>query len=271
MKKNILTLILNSWCFIGTVSGLDVVIPAAPKDQATLDLAISCIRSNMKFIVDKIYVISPHKISSKADWFPESNFPFNLNDLNRILTDQVKADPLVSKDRAGWYLQQLLKLYAGKIIPNLSRDYLVVDADTLIFRDLELYRDRMPCYATGEERHDPYFQHMARLLPGLKKIEPRSGIVHHMLFQQQVLDDLFEEVEEFWGQPFWQAFLLSVDPQTAHSGASEYEIYFNYLALRKIPRVIRDLRWKNEPKLRIWRADSREGWDFVSYHAYMRS
>ena len=36
------------------------------------------------------------------------------------------------KDRTGWYLQQFLKLYAGRVIPRI-RDYVIVDADVVFF------------------------------------------------------------------------------------------------------------------------------------------
>jgi hypothetical protein len=272
MTKDTMRRSLFSLIFLPvSLFGFDVVIPAVTKDQATLDLAISCIRSHLAADLGNIYVISPTQITDRADWVPEERFPFQLEDVRHILAERTKVNRSIVADRAGWYLQQLLKLYAGKVIPNLSSDYLVVDADTLIYKHIRFYRDGLPCYATSTERHEPYFTHMARLLPGLMKLERPSGIVHHMLFQQPVLERLFGEVEAVWGCPFWEAFLLAVDPKQAFSGASEYEIYFNYLTLRHIPRVIRDLRWKNESHLRYWPLDASLAWDFVSYHAYARA
>ncbi len=34
--------------------------------------------------------------------------------------------------RAGWYLQQLLKLYAHAVVPGLSEHYLVLNADVFL-------------------------------------------------------------------------------------------------------------------------------------------
>ena len=55
-----------------------------------------------------------------------------------------------------------------------------------------------------------------------------------MVFQRDVLQDLFSQVETHHNQPLWQAFCRCVDPQDdlRLSLASEYEIYFNFVFSR---------------------------------------
>ena len=43
--------------------------------------------------------------------------------------------------RNGWYLQQLLKLYAGLTIPNILENYLVVDSDVFFLKPIHFYED----------------------------------------------------------------------------------------------------------------------------------
>jgi uncharacterized short protein YbdD (DUF466 family) len=82
------------------------------------------------------------------------------------------------------------------------------------------------------------------------------------------MKELFRLVKEHHKEEFWVVFLKQVDK--AHetlSGASEYEIYFNYM-LQYHPDeiIIRPLQWANVGKLDLGTA-----LDYVSYHHYMRS
>jgi hypothetical protein len=128
----------------------------------------------------------------------------------------------------------------------------------------------MTClYAHGTENHAPYFEHMNRLLPGLRSVDPaKSGICHHMIFEKKYIDELFVAVEQKHGQPFWIAFLKCIDRvYFLKSGASEYEIYFNYM-LTYHPNTIRvrQLSWKNTGVLEL-NANN----DYISWHHYMRT
>ena len=55
---------------------------------------------------------------------PESLFAGKLRE---ILKERV---PNTNQDRIGWYLQQLLKFYAGFVIPDILQRYLIIDCDT---------------------------------------------------------------------------------------------------------------------------------------------
>ena len=64
---------------------------------------------------------------------------------------------------------------------------------------------------------------------------------------------------------FYNVFLKLVEKKLG-SGASEYEIYFNYM-LKYYPNhiIIRKLNWKNTCKL-----ETDVNLDYISYHWYMR-
>ncbi len=68
------------------------------------------------------------------------------------------------------------------------------------------------------------------------------------------------------GVEFWKVFLKEVDPTLYDlSGASEYEIYFNFM-LTYNPRFmkVRPLRWINYPTI-----PNTPNIDYVSCHWYM--
>ncbi len=169
--------------------------------------------------------------------------------------------------RNGWYLQQLIKLYAGSVITGIMSTYLVIDCDTFFLRPTMFIKNNKCLYAYGTEYHLPYFGHISRLLPGLSKVDGmKSGICHHMIFEQECINTLFTKVEDVHQKPFWCAFLECVDTaHFQHSGASEYELYFNYILTHHTERVnIRELPWTNSKVIL-----SPKHYAFVSCHWYI--
>ena len=94
-----------------------------------------------------------------------------------------------------------------------------------------------------------------------------------MVFQRDVLQDLFSQVETHHNQPLWQAFCRCVDPQDdlRLSLASEYEIYFNFVFSRTNQAHIRRLKWANVSDYTGLKRFKSRGYHFVSCHAYLRA
>lgn len=107
---------------------------------------------------------------------------------------------------------------------------------------------------------------MSKLHPQLHKVNNESGICHHMLFQKKFLKEMFDLIESYHKKPFYQAFLLSVNPyDILGSGASEYEIYFNYLHIFHPKEFsIRRLNWTNSSHL-----IENSNYDYISCHWYL--
>jgi hypothetical protein len=86
---------------------------------------------------------------------------------------------------------------------------------------------------------------MNRMHDSFKKLYPRSGISHHMLFNKTIVKEMFDMVENKHHKPFWKTFMECVDEHN-DSGASEYEMYFNYMIQYHPDKIIiRNLRWHN--------------------------
>ncbi len=255
---------------------IDVIIPSTEKDLDTLDLCIQGIRRNCTQI-RRIIVISNHPLTNQAEWFDEKNFPFSKKDIAYHLMhcNQEKAQNLLSSpnSRVGWYLQQLLKLYASYTIPGLSSNILLLDSDTIFLNPVRFTNHLgAALFNTGEEFHTPYFEHMNKLLPGLTRLWPaHSGICHHMLIQKSILDDLFHSVESYQNMEFWKAFCLCVEEnQIPYSGASEYEIYFNFALARSNQLIIRPLKWENTSSLKQIPYFKEQNFTYISAHNYFR-
>jgi hypothetical protein len=234
----------------------DIIIPTTDKDLPTLE---KCIEGAKKFIVGarNIYVISKEKYTDNAIWFDENNFPFNLEIIKSVLDDHY---------RSGWYYQQLIKFYALFTIPNITDNIMCLDSDTIFLKKTDFFKNGKPYYNYGSANHRPYFKHMKKLLPELERQEKKkSGITHHMIFNIKILRELFYKIESNHKAEFWLKFLELVD-RNEKSGASEYEIYFNYcLKNYNDDIILRKLKWDNCKTHQI-----KENLHYYSYHSYLR-
>ncbi len=250
---------------------IDVVIPCCRKDA---DLTLEpCIEGIKKYCanVRRIIVVSPSRFTENAEWFDEAGFPFAKDDMIKLVNKKNKKKP--TEQKVGWYYQQLLKLYAPLVIPEISSNVLILDADTIFLHDVRfLNTNHGGNYATGTEYVRDYFDHAVKLLPGFKKVFPNhSGICHHMLFQRSIVQDLFALVEKTHGCSFFEAFckfIPNLHPYQYH--ASEYELYFNFAFAKTNQVTLRPLKWLNSPYLDDIERYRREGYAYVSCHAWLR-
>jgi len=175
--------------------------------------------------------------------------------------------------RIGWFLQQLLKMYAGRVLH--LQDYVLLDSDLVWNRDVYFISDEQQpssvatnisryYYATSTQYHPSYVSTVKKIagldMYNSKKERFRSGICHHMVLVKPVLDALFETAETLHGGlPFWQIMLNQSSlemtcraPRAGICGAgstlSEYELYFNFARV-KFPETVhlRPLLWANGP------------------------
>jgi|TARA_X000001388_G_scaffold25909_1_gene18121 hypothetical protein len=216
---------------------IDVVIPAHRKDVDTLDLCIDGIRKNVKN-VRRIIVVSKEKLTDKAEFYSEEKFPFSFTDVGDIVGFHRKTFN---------YYGGLIQTTSALVIPDLERDVLVCDADTIFLKETEFINENdvalynasydIPSHVTQH----PYLEHMEKLIPGLTKQSRYSGICHHMLIQKDILKEMFERVEKYHNMPFWKAdisvtqqeYRCIPSPKPAHDKLpllfTTYELYFNYV------------------------------------------
>lgn len=238
-----------------TISTFDIVIPLGPNDMNHIDTMIHYTKQNI-IGYRNIYIVSfdPTIQIDHCITIDETIFPFHKDTIKPYIHNP---------NRSGWYLQQLIKLYASFVIDDILDDYLVIDADTFFLKPTTFFKDNKPLYNFGSEYHPPYFEHMKKLHPSLYPKFDGSGICHHMMFQKSKLMQLFKLIEDLHHQPFYISFLNFLLPNE-ESGASEYEIYFNYIQLyHDDDIIIRPLTWNNckfDPMI--------DQFDYISDHWY---
>lgn len=238
----------------------DIVIPVGPNDNKIIEQQIVYTKKNI-IGYRNIYLICGNSniIIKDCIIIDEKIFPFSIDTVIKYHK---------KNNRNGWYLQQLLKLYAGFVIPDILEKYLVLDADTFFLKPTKFIVNNRCLYNYGNEYHVEYFKHMSRFKVSLTKVfKNRSGICHHMMFNTTIIKELFDKIEKKHNNKFYILFLKLVKPRhKLKSGASEYEIYFNYVFKFHPDKVkLRGLRWKDVKHLNNLRKC-----DYVSYHWYLR-
>jgi hypothetical protein len=88
------------------------------------------------------------------------------------------------------------------------------------------------------------------------------------MFERKYIIELINKIEANHNDTFYNIFLKMVT--FLYAGASEYEIYFNYIFKNYSDMVeIRELKWANSGSLDIF-ANNTDNYDYISYHYYMR-
>jgi hypothetical protein len=239
----------------------DAVVCIGPNDYSLLETLIPNVKTYLS--PRRVYIITHPSIVEKyqslfdAHFVSETSFPFGIDYIHEKFNQ---------RERSGWYLQQLLKLYAPLVIKELSDHYVIVDADVRFNKPLRFFGDGIIKFNTGTEYYLQYFQHMEKLVHLGKQIS-QSGICHLMPMKRHIIEHLIKYVEEQHQVPFWKAFLDKVDPvHYAGSGASEYEILLNYTLVHFPDLVeITPLSWQNTSN-----ATPNPYYDYEAYHWYER-
>lgn len=201
----------------------DAVIPYHPKDS---DVLPYCILGLRRYAVGlrNIYVVSKEDPEEDCIWVAESEFPFDMS----IIT---------CKERQGWYLQQLIKMYAFRCIKTLDH-ILLYDSDCVMCKPVSFFKDGKILLDWAENPHEPYFVHAKYVLPDFKQHDPSvSGICDHIMTRRDIMESLLQKIKAYRGKEAWRTLLEAVHPmEHKYSGMSEYELYYNY-ALINYPEV----------------------------------
>ena len=236
---------------------IDVMMPVAHKDMEMMPVALEHLVTHCRDPIRHIVVVwqghpgdraqAPPAVrltgprSPEVIFIDEQIYPFTKEQIRRILeTMDSRAN------HAGWYYQQLLKLYAFRTIPDLCSRLLVHDADVVFmepvsFLDREdrsllsygypfrwvIGADEPTAYGSVEETSHSHVEHARRLVPGWQLGNVFSGMQHHQLMERDILEELLQRAEHEHGVPFWEAFIRQVDCSKWNS-ASEYVLYFHH-------------------------------------------
>lgn len=207
----------------------------------------------------KIVVISSDKIKDKVLVDDYINF-IDEDKLYAGLTYENVAETLRKKGsdskRAGWYLQQFLKMAYARICEDDY--YLQFDYDTIPVRELKMFDEEgHPFFDRKPEYFEGYFEGVKNIL-GYDKKSKDSYIGEHMIFSSEIMKNMLNTIESndsIEGKAFWEKIINAAPTDTTEEGFSEYETYGTYVEYN-YPGVYVDRRIKSLRSGRIFLGDS---------------
>jgi hypothetical protein len=129
-------------------------------------------------------------------------------------------------DRAGWYLQQFLKLEFGDFA-KLSK-YVIWDADTIMLSKINFQSGDQTILNLSREYHEPYFSTYRKIFDHNPQLK-RSAISQYILIDNAVCFSMKQEIIKGKEGDDWIDVVLGSLSGTSESEFSEYETYANYL------------------------------------------
>jgi hypothetical protein len=194
----------------------DILITVSQKDFNKLPFVLESINFHIKGI-HKYHLIAPVTIPEEYIWVEA--------DVHR---DEEVIDFDFSKikmtSRQGWYRQQFIKLFQQVTTNN----YLVVDADTIINKPIEI-EPASPCFFLGRDQHHlPYF-HLMKTVLDLDRVYPHSFISELMFFKRGMIQYLLNE-KKMTPEEFFNSCVEVINQMNEGSGFSEYELYGNFVS-----------------------------------------
>lgn len=283
----------------------DIVISSCKKDQFVLQKAIQSIK---KYVIGyrRIIVVSNEKLTDidNVEWFDEKKYPFSLKDIYENMYNMV---PEEKRRRKVSYINQLIKLYAHKVIPNLLENILIYDSDIIFIKKTTFFENNIPLYSNRIVSYFPYNQylnHHLKLHPSFdfyNKLDVNlklstqnkfcSGICHHIIYNKYIIDEIIELIEKTHNVVFWKYYLNITDTRSAnpyeYKEPANCELYYNYVNLFHPDKIkIRKITWKESPAQSknqntiVNNYDSifenqknialNQGHSYIAYHSYNR-
>jgi len=188
----------------------DAVIPAAPKDYSKLPYVVDHLRRHVQ--VDTIHLITPSATGYEWDGVVEHRdravLPYDRDELPY---------------RPNWIYQQLLKLFQDVTEHDW---YLVVDADTIVARDLPLWNEAgQPILYLGRDQYHGAYFHFNKEMLGFGKVYNHSFLSECTFYSKA----LVREMLEYMGldrDGFWERL-----KEIVHIGCcpAESELYGSYV------------------------------------------
>lgn len=219
----------------------DVIVMITEDHLPTFKKMIPYCRKNIP--VKSIFAIASPKLKKEIEMVPGITFVDENSVYSGLSYDAVQniiENITGERKRAGWYLQQFLKMaWAYK-----SKDsrYISLDADTFVLNPIRFTEGDRYLFTSKTEYHKPYFNCINRLFGGsVKRNVDFSFIAENMVFDCKIMKEMITDIEkneELDGNFFWEKILNAVDKdELIWSGFSEFETYGNYIFTRYPDKV----------------------------------
>ena len=177
--------------------------------------------------VELFRLITPSRFTIEA----ESKYCgiYNLEKIKKYLPNNMT-------NRAGWYLQQILKIEFIRI-QSEDENILILDSDTIPLKELTFINEQgiLEMYEGihHPKIHEPYFETIKSILNIDREVD-KSFISQNMIVKSKWIVSLCDSIQEYTGELNWISALVErINYKSSISAFSEYEtigtfIFKNY-------------------------------------------
>ena len=224
----------------------NVCLVAEESCVATLGFVIEGLIQNLQDA--NIYIVVPESQLSLFKRFEGLNIQIVSEDVvaNGYCLNYVRKR-LKHKDRAGWYLQQFLKLDFGVYLEQVSGNselYLIWDADTVPLTKIHIPESPTKLlHNLGRNKRHKHYNITYRKIFGIGFSEANSAISQYMWCNRNLIERFKEEVQARTQSSFWIDGILTSLDGLDQSEFSEYEFLVNYCN-QKYPGTYENVRNK---------------------------
>ena len=216
---------------------VDVLLPASQKDFAHVARAIHSIQEFSRNPIEDVKVVVPARDLAFAKSF---GWPAQIESEEKFLPAEflMAAHQLDGTGLRGWALQVLIKIY-GPWNSRL-RSTVVFDSDTSLLSPITWVNPNgTQSLSFSYEYHRPYETRAEEIWGVRRRDEQLSYVTHFMLFQPEVLREMFPTRESIL-----EALINS--PNRSKSSFSEYHSYGRWIR-DHYPHRTKIARWRNIP------------------------
>lgn len=234
----------------------NVIIPVYWGNYEMIEWNIPFIRKNLG--ARKVVLIGPKSMGEQlpemkgVEYIDGNTILEGLSkeSLAKIIDDVCEKNGIPKGNRAGWYLQQFIKLgYATRC----EDDYYVTwDMDTLPLNKIQFFdKDGKGYFFPSKENHTEYMDTLNTLLPGVfhKYSSDYSFVNSFTVFHTQTVKEIIGKVEgsSCEGNYWWEKCMYAIAPNEINqSGFAEGEIFGNY-AMEYHPELF-SIRWMKQSR-----------------------
>jgi len=210
----------------------DIIIPVTERNFQTLNLVMLYLRKNVPH--RNIILIGNQRLQETFEGcrFIDEDKLYGALSYN-VIRELVAGRDCYAGRRAGWYLQQFLKMSYSLICQE--EYYLVWDADTIPVKKMQMFdAEGNPFFDVKEEYHRPYFTTLNRIFGfKIKKRDDFSFISEHMIIKTEYMRKLISDIEGnqvLECKYYYEKVINSIrEIDLMQSGFSEFETYGNYV------------------------------------------
>ncbi len=212
----------------------DVVIPLSVEHIDQIRLNIPFIMKNLD--AKRVCILCNENVASQLDGVEGIEILDENNTFTGLSYKAVAkwlSNRGVGTRRAGWYLQQFLKMQYSYMCKD--EYYVVWDADTIPLRRIEFLDKDTGAMLVNlkSEHHYPYFDTMDRLFgKGFLRYQMRSFISEGMIIKTDLMRDLVDKIgsSNIPGEIWYEKVINAIDlDDLEHSGFSEFETYGSFM------------------------------------------